>query len=147
MPSGRALSSIVRECSLSVHEYHWPIVGQNTGRHTSFGTRGSQVQILPPRPLLSQKFDPLRQRMRQSFAGRRKNTSGDVNFGLEKPAGGSQGVGWFLTGTIDPVTGDVTVLLTKLTCETLEHLKEWREPKIARLTRLRKPTRNRSCAI
>src|SRR5262245_13173596 len=53
MPFGRALCSIVRECSLSVHEYHWPIVGQNTGRHTSFGTRGAQVQILPLRPLLS----------------------------------------------------------------------------------------------
>src|SRR5262249_38983653 len=49
MPFGCALCSIVRECSLSVHEYHWSIVGQ-TGRHTSFGTRGSQVQILPLGP-------------------------------------------------------------------------------------------------
>src|SRR5215475_10953546 len=49
MPFGCALCSIVRECSLSVHEYHWSIVGQ-TGRHTSFGTRGSQLQILPLRP-------------------------------------------------------------------------------------------------
>src|SRR5262245_27178327 len=50
---GGARCSIVRECSLSVHEYHWPIVGQYTGRHTSFGTRGSQVQILPLRPTFS----------------------------------------------------------------------------------------------
>jgi hypothetical protein len=42
---------IVRECSLSVHEYHWSIVGQ-PGGHTSFGTRGSQVQILPLRPII-----------------------------------------------------------------------------------------------
>jgi hypothetical protein len=33
-----------------------------------------------------------------------------IEFGGQK----RQGVGWFLTGTIDRVTGDVTVLLTKL---------------------------------
>src|SRR5215472_12776700 len=53
MPFGCALCSIVRECSLSVHEYHWSIVGQ-PGRHTSFGTRGSQVQILQLRPTFLQ---------------------------------------------------------------------------------------------
>src|SRR6516165_4718074 len=31
MPFGCALGSIVRECSLSVHEYHWSIVGQPGG--------------------------------------------------------------------------------------------------------------------
>jgi hypothetical protein len=38
-----------------------------------FGTRGSQVQILPLRPTLSKNFDSLRQRMRQCFAGRSEN--------------------------------------------------------------------------
>jgi hypothetical protein len=33
-----------------------------------------------------------------------------IKFGGQK----RQGVGWFLTGTIDRVTGEVTVLLTKL---------------------------------
>jgi hypothetical protein len=34
----------------------------------------------------------------------------EIKFGGQK----RHGVGWFLTGTIDRVTGDVTVLLTKL---------------------------------
>src|SRR5262245_10632212 len=49
MPFGCALGSIVRECSLSVHEYHWSIVGQpggtprsgRGGRDEGVGTRGS----------------------------------------------------------------------------------------------------------
>src|SRR5262245_4194081 len=53
MPFTSAFGSSVRECSLSVHEYHWSIGGR-TGRHTSFGTRGSQVQILPLRPIFLQ---------------------------------------------------------------------------------------------
>ena len=49
MPFACALRSFVRECSLSVHVYRWSIVGP-TGGHTTFGTWGSQVQILPLRP-------------------------------------------------------------------------------------------------
>src|SRR5262249_9938821 len=48
-------------------EYHWSIVGQNW-RHTSFGTRGSQVQILPLRPSLISKFNVHRHRLRHRFA-------------------------------------------------------------------------------
>src|SRR5262249_43374067 len=43
MPFTSAFGSSVRECSLSVHEYHWSIVGR-TGRHTSFGTRGRRFK-------------------------------------------------------------------------------------------------------
>ena len=42
-------------------------------QRTLFGTRGSQVQILPLRPSLNKNLDGLRQWMRQSFAGRKKN--------------------------------------------------------------------------
>src|SRR5258708_13511877 len=51
---------------------------------TSFGTRGSQVQILPLRPPLSKNFGLLRQWMRQSFAGRRKNMRPDIKDGFDK---------------------------------------------------------------
>src|SRR5260370_7628756 len=51
---------------------------------TSFGTRGSQVQILPLRPSLSKNFGLLRQWMRQSFAGRRKNMRPDIKDGFDK---------------------------------------------------------------
>src|SRR6516165_2353812 len=47
---------------------------------TSFGTRGSQVQILPLRPTLSRKPNRLRQWLRQIFAGRRGNASTTTYF-------------------------------------------------------------------
>src|SRR5262249_14338736 len=43
MPLTSAFGSSVRECSLSVHEYHWSIVGR-TGRHTSFGRGGRRFK-------------------------------------------------------------------------------------------------------
>src|SRR5262249_7564757 len=47
--------------------------GSAVWERTSFGTRGAQVQILPLRPTLSSHANPLRQRIRQRIAGRRKN--------------------------------------------------------------------------
>src|SRR5215471_7488194 len=40
---------------------------------TSFGTRGSQVQILPLRPALSRQSEPARQNLRQCLADQTQN--------------------------------------------------------------------------
>jgi hypothetical protein len=46
------------------------VVVSLAAQRTSFGTRGSQVQILPLRPILSSTSNPLRQSIRQNMAGR-----------------------------------------------------------------------------
>jgi hypothetical protein len=58
----RAFVAIRAQMFTFVHAYHWSIVGQTLQEKrggASFGTRGSQVQILPLRPSLSSSQKPL----------------------------------------------------------------------------------------